>query len=55
MEKLKSRKLWATIAGVLAVVASVLANEVSVADAVNKVVLLVLGYVGVQGFVDSKK
>jgi len=52
MQKLLSRKLWIAVAGVLAIIASALAGQVGWPDAIHQLLLLVLGYLGVQGAVD---
>lgn len=52
MQKLLSRKLWIALAGVLAIIASALGGQVAWPDAIHQLLMLVLGYLGVQGAVD---
>jgi hypothetical protein len=52
MQKLLSRKLWIALAGALAIVASALGGQVAWPDAIHQLLMLVLGYLGVQGAVD---
>ncbi|MHB9023473.1 MAG: hypothetical protein ACYC7E_04780 [Armatimonadota bacterium] len=52
MAKLTSRKLWLAIAGVLAIIVSALAGQVAWSDALHQLLILVLGYLGVQGAID---
>jgi len=52
MQKLLSRKLWIALAGVLAIIASALGGQVGWPDAMHQLLIIVLGYIGVQGAID---
>jgi len=52
MQKLLSRKLWIALAGVLAIIASALGGQVGWSEALHQVLIIVLGYLGVQGAID---
>lgn len=52
MQKLFSRKLWIALAGVLAIIASALGGQVGWPDALHQLLVIVLGYLGVQGAID---
>lgn len=52
MQKLLSRKLWIALAGVLAILASALGGQVAWSDAIHQLLIIVLGYLGVQGAID---
>lgn len=54
LDKLKSRKFQAFLGGVLIALGSMLTGELSMMNGVMAVVVLVLGYMGIQGAVDYR-
>lgn len=54
-ERLRSRKLWTTIAGLLGNVLLAYAKQIDWSQAINNCVMLIAAYVAVQGYVDSKQ
>lgn len=52
--KLRSRKLWAFITGAVFTLAAWIVGDIAAKQAINDLVVLVLGYVGVQGYVDAQ-
>ena len=52
MQKLMSRKLWIALAGVLAIIASALGGQVAWPQAMHQLLIIVLGYLGIQGAID---
>jgi hypothetical protein len=54
MDKLKSRKMWAVIAGVASLAATALSGEAQWSEVAWPIAVLILGYLGVQGAVDYR-
>lgn len=54
-EKLKSRKFQAFLGGILVAIGSMLTGELSVLNGVIAIVVLALGYMGIEGAVDYAK
>lgn len=55
MDKFKSRKFLVTVAAVLGFALLAIAGQISATEAVNKILPIVVVYLGAQGYVDSKK
>jgi hypothetical protein len=53
MRTFKSRKFWATVAGIAAVAAAALSGEVSWGYAINKGVSILLAYIAAIGAIDT--
>jgi hypothetical protein len=48
-DKLKSRKFWIVILSIAGLVATAISGEISVAQAVEKIVYIIMGYFGANG------
>jgi hypothetical protein len=54
VNKLTSRKLWIAVGSIIAILVAWQTGQVNAGYAINAAVVIVLGYLGVQGFADYK-
>jgi len=52
LDKLKSRKFLALVGGVLIAIGTALTGEIAWSQSINAIIILVVGYLGVEGAID---